>query len=237
MTMQPLIITSNTDLMQWRFKPDTYSSYVWHEMIDLDNEVESINESFEDEIKAWTHKVITDDDIDIDHDEFCDDLVDWLTDWIIDNVNPYIADFPSREYDTPMIQFNKPETITMYSPQYYNFGTDSMNVEVQINDWDKLIKFTQDNKDELDKFLEKYSSRDGFVSFTPSSYRELMKIAPDKNPQREDYHETNDDTDIERFVMCIIDFMLKDFDENPYDDFDSSIVYEHLTHNNLVTKE
>lgn len=182
-----MIIKSNTDLMHWVYRPCTYSTYVRHEMFDIDFEAEEMKISI--------------DDIDINYDEYKKELWNWLQEWFQDNLNNELPEW---------LQFINPKETVMYSPQYYNYGTDSINVELKV-DKRKLNKFIKENKDLLNEYLKKYESRSGFISFTPSSYNELIKCE-----------------DIERVVMCVLDYLLKDIDKNPIYDFDSSIIYDNL---------
>jgi hypothetical protein len=146
------------------------------------------------------------DDIDIDHDQYKQGLAEWITDWYIKNLNNVL---PSR------MQFVKPKNISMSSPRYYNYWTDSINIELDVKK-KELDKFIKENRDWLDVFLEKYSSRDGFISFTPSSYGQLI---------------SEDDT--ERVVMCILEYLLKDDEQFPLQDFDSyEIIYNNLIYPN-----
>jgi hypothetical protein len=162
--------------MQSRYRPDTYWTYVWHEMFDIEYEAEEMN--------------INVDDIDIDYDAFKKDLWSWLTDRFIENLND---ELPKR------IQFVRPKEVTMHSPKYYNFSTDSINIELDINKYqfDEFLKRDKQKK-WLDEYLSKYKSCDWFMSWTPSSYWELMR-----------------EEDFERMVMCVLDYLLKDSEEDP----------------------
>jgi len=76
----------------------------------------------------------------------------------------------------------------------------------------ELYKFIEKNKKELDQYLRKYKSCYGFISFMPSSYRDII----------------NED-DIERVVMCVIDYLqYKECEELPIMNFDSSIIYSNI---------
>ena len=110
-------VASNTDLMQARFRPDMYSTYVRHEMFGI---VESEAEA----------KWIRADDIGINYEAFKEGVGKWLYGWIRDNVN---AELPER------IQFIETE-VTIQSPRQYNFATDNMNVLLEV-DVEKLWEY------------------------------------------------------------------------------------------------
>lgn len=62
-----------------------------------------------------------------------------------------------------------------WSPSYYNFSTDRLEFEADI-DTEKLNKTLEDlaNDSSFEEWLHShYSSRDGFWSFTPNNYKEL----------------------------------------------------------------
>lgn len=182
-----MIIHTNSDMMQSRFRPDTYSTYVWHEMFDIGYEAEEL----------W----IDVDDIDINHDQYTQDLGEWMVDWIVDNVNDELPKW---------IQFVRPDEIKVWSPKYYNYWTDSMNIDVKVTK-KKLYEYIEQEKEGLDKYLEKYRSCDWFISYTPSNYRELV-------------HEE----DIERVVMCVVDYLLREYEWEPMYEFDYEIIYRNL---------
>ncbi len=175
--------------MKGRFRPDTYCLYVWHELFGI---VES--EAYEMNIDI--------DDIDIDHDAYKKELGERLYNWFIDNLNEQLPNW---------LQFVKTE-VTIHSPKYYNYETDSINILLEV-DKKKLLDYVENNKDGIDKYLEKYKSRDWFISFTPSSYSELR----------------NED-DFERVTMCVLDYILKDIKLYPQEDFDYTIVYNNLVY-------
>ena len=69
------------------------------------------------------------------------------------------------------------QLIDVWSPSYYNFTTDKLNCNVNI-DIDKLASMLQSNVDLLagfDKYLyEKYSSRSGFISFVANNAKDYF---------------------------------------------------------------
>ncbi len=53
----------------------------------------------------------------------------------------------------------------VYSPKYYNFSNDSINVEYQFENLNKLIDYLTENRTEFADYLkERYTSCDGFIS-------------------------------------------------------------------------
>lgn len=64
-----------------------------------------------------------------------------------------------------------------YSPREYNFKTDELDFTLTIDKrgFMEAIKGLEHN-DEFATFLhENYASRDGFMSFTPDNYAEMLK--------------------------------------------------------------
>lgn len=96
----------------------------------------------------------------------------------------------------------KIEVGELYSPKFYNFATDQVELTV---DYDKgaILLFAQNNKEDFNMFLkENYSSYDGFSSSTANNYSEWMEDFINDNVQSigavftfifreefEDYHE------------------------------------------------
>lgn len=71
----------------------------------------------------------------------------------------------------------------IYSPKYYNFATDQINLEVDYNK-DQLLAYAEENRDSFSEYLkENYSSRDGFMSFTANNYMEWVEDFQSDNEQ------------------------------------------------------
>jgi len=96
-------IQTNTDMMQSRYRPDTYHTYCWHEMLDFNSEIEHIKETYNIDCDC--------DDIDINYDQYKKDLGEWMVSQIMD-CNFYFPEW---------IQFKEPEKIEVLSPRYYNY--------------------------------------------------------------------------------------------------------------------
>lgn len=61
---------------------------------------------------------------------------------------------------------------SLYQPREYNFETDSINVKLTL-DFDKFISMVAKYKEKIIPILrERYSSRDGFVSYQSSDFYE-----------------------------------------------------------------
>lgn len=51
------------------------------------------------------------------------------------------------------------------SPKYYNFSNDSINVEVEVEDMNKIVAYLQEIPEEFAEYIkERYTSCDGFIS-------------------------------------------------------------------------
>lgn len=60
------------------------------------------------------------------------------------------------------------------SPAYYNFETDQLLIELNIN-MDKLLAWLNENKEDFNDYLqEHYTSRDGFISYVPNNYDDWL---------------------------------------------------------------
>lgn len=77
----------------------------------------------------------------------------------------------------------KIEVGELYSPRFYNFATDQVELTV---DYDKglILNFARENKETLSGFLkEHYSSYDGFSSATANNYSEWLEDFTSDNVQ------------------------------------------------------
>lgn len=103
--------------------------------------------------------------VDCDFDDFrefckdvCSDITDKISELLVDNEI-----------------FFKCEYKSMSSPQEYNFTTDKliMNVELDVEKLTKAVWEDEEMHKEFDKYLnKKYSSRDGFISFVANNIKE-----------------------------------------------------------------
>ena len=58
---------------------------------------------------------------------------------------------------------------SLQSPKYYNFSTDSINVEIEIDNLDVILEYLEKEKENFAKYIkERYTSCDGFMSFQPN---------------------------------------------------------------------
>jgi hypothetical protein len=69
-----------------------------------------------------------------------------------------------------------------WSPREYNFKNDELNFSVSLNKAKLLAKLRELETDEFKQFLaDNYTSRDGFISWTPNNYPELMDSIKNEN--------------------------------------------------------
>jgi hypothetical protein len=60
-------------------------------------------------------------------------------------------------------------------PQFYNFREDRHNFDIEADTFQPLIDFCINHKDFPNYLKEKYSSRDGFISFTSNTVEEILE--------------------------------------------------------------
>ena len=71
----------------------------------------------------------------------------------------------------------------IYSPSYYNFATDQIDLDVDYNK-DQLLAYAEENMDNFNEYLkENYSSYDGFNSFTANNYSDWVEDFKNDNEQ------------------------------------------------------
>lgn len=106
-------------------------------------------------------------------DLFWDDVQKVASNYI-DSIMPYI-----KELKLGIKSIN---IGAVYSPKEYNFETDSLDLGIAVNDnfYKNLVKvinkMSVDKKTELDLYLrKKYTSRDGFISFTANNIEGLIE--------------------------------------------------------------
>ena len=72
---------------------------------------------------------------------------------------------------------------TIYSPKYYNFATDNIDLTVKFNKT-KVKNYAKKYTKEFSVFLkENYTSYDGFMSFTANNYDQWLKDFNDNEDQ------------------------------------------------------
>jgi hypothetical protein len=77
----------------------------------------------------------------------------------------------------------KIEVGELYSPRFYNFATDQVELTVDY-DKDEILNFAKENKEEFNSFLkDNYSSYDGFSSSTANNYSEWLEDFTTDNVQ------------------------------------------------------
>lgn len=61
----------------------------------------------------------------------------------------------------------------LWSPAYYNFATDRLNLRLTAN-WDNLEEYIQYNLEDFEQYLlDNWTSYDGFLSYVPNDYDRL----------------------------------------------------------------
>ena len=65
--------------------------------------------------------------------------------------------------------------INLSSPQYYNYDTDRLNIEIDVN-LTKLKKYIKQNKTDFNQYLkDNFTSYDGFISFVENNYNSFFE--------------------------------------------------------------
>jgi hypothetical protein len=61
------------------------------------------------------------------------------------------------------------------SPKYYNFENDAIHCEIDFNE-ESVMNYLNENKDAFSTYIrERYSSRDGFISFYENNAEEWLE--------------------------------------------------------------
>lgn len=83
------------------------------------------------------------------------------------------SEFSASWYDENKIIYGV-RFLGIISPQYYNFTTDKLEMEVDV-DYERLKKFClETNREEFDEYLnENFTSRDGFISFVDNNVHDF----------------------------------------------------------------
>lgn len=113
----------------------------------------------------------------------CDD------DLTVDEANQFWDQFNNNDYVNhieKLVSLFMPKVLThndfsieiksgaIYSPQFYNYGTDNIDFEVSFN-YKDLLNHIESNKDEFQEYLyENHSSYDGFCSFVKNNYSDWL---------------------------------------------------------------
>lgn len=95
----------------------------------------------------------------------------------------------------------------IFSPSYYNFSTDEIVIDVTYNKR-KLLQVAKDERDQFEAFLKaKYTSYDGFASFTSNNYDDWLIGFKD-----------NDSRDVGA-ILSYIYFMWQNEDHGTFDEY------------------
>lgn len=84
-------------------------------------------------------------------------------------------------------------SLECYSPKYYNYVGDSIDLTIEVVDRAKYIKAVQASKDEINKRLASNKSYDGYIALTVNDISTEIERA---------CHETDDD-DFSPDTMCL----------------------------------
>jgi hypothetical protein len=72
--------------------------------------------------------------------------------------------------------------LNYFSPKYYNYQGDSIDLTLMVKDKDLFLKAVLDNKDLIDAELKKNKSYDGYMALTVGdSDEEILKIRQESN--------------------------------------------------------
>ena len=126
-----------------------------------------------------------------------EDIIDSEVDYILEGEETYTTDNVEFDYKTFKDDISKQcvgvfedafnrdmhtklsvSFESLFSPKFYNFENDSINVTISLsrNDFDTVISAIKENKTEISEQLkEKYSSRDGFSSFHSTDLDEWIE--------------------------------------------------------------
>ena len=84
------------------------------------------------------------------------------------------------------------------SPKYYNFSNDSIYIEADIRDFEKIINYLNDNEEEFEEYIgENYTSRSGFLSSYSNNHKVWMLDLKD-----------HENTDIGHRIGSVLNFIL-----------------------------
>jgi hypothetical protein len=110
----------------------------------------------------------------------------------------------------------------IYSPREYNFANDNMDLDVTFSKKDVM---TAVNKDvpKFDEFLkERYSSRDGFNSFTSNNYLDWL----------EDFNEEKDTA-----IGAVLTYLFQETIEENHDNFIQYVCDDYMDYRDFVDYE
>jgi hypothetical protein len=118
------------------------------------------------------------------------------------------------------------KTGQIYSPSYYNFATDQLELEVKFNKT-KIRQFAKDNRKKFDDFLkEHFTSYDGFHSHTANNFEQWL----------EDFNENNVQS-----IGAVLTFIfldeIDDFRQSFYELCNSELFYNEFVDTELIDAE
>lgn len=95
--------------------------------------------------------------------------------------------------------------LVIQSPKEYNFATDRIFVDVEIEDWDELVKklvaLSEPYKERVAKYIhDNHTSYDGFISFMDNDYAEWL----------EDLKDPNNEFYLDCFIAYLLDIYMRE---------------------------
>ena len=85
-----------------------------------------------------------------------------------------------KEIESELSDFEvKIDFDNLYSPKYFNYTNDSINVTYTISNvgYEKLVAYIKENLEEFDEYIiDTFTSHSGFVSFHSNNYMEWVEI-------------------------------------------------------------
>ena len=110
----------------------------------------------------------------------------------------------------------------IYSPKYYNFSNDEIDLEVTFSKSKVLNEVNKDITKFNDFLKERYSSRDGFNSFTSNNYIEWL----------EDYNEDKDTS-----IGAVLTYLFQETIEENHEAFIQHVCDDYIDYRDFVDYE
>lgn len=99
-----------------------------------------------------------------------------------------------------------------YSPREYNFSTDSLDFKIELDKKGFMAELKKlENDSKFKEFLiDNYRSRDGFISFTPDNYSEILESI------------TEEKSDFEQSISAVLNYLIPE-SESYYESLEGQI--------------
>lgn len=96
-----------------------------------------------------------------------------------ESVAKQAAELLACDLDQDQDIIRESQFVALHSPRYYNFETDKIECELDL-DWPALVVWVKQNLTLFEDYLkENFTSRDGFWSFVPNNTREFFNQLDD----------------------------------------------------------